>query len=158
MLSLIFYRYRYYEDPLTKAQYSVDSTGYWFLFDPERGCYEPIVPVLGSSQKAGKENGVSSDDVSSAKPLKSKKQFPCGIQFDDDDHPIYPKNSDGFPILPVDDNGTPFFPRDEYKRPIFPYDKTKKCATFPVDDTDEPIFPRNDQNKPIVPVDDKGND
>lgn len=168
-------RYRYYEDPVTKAQFSVDSANYWFLFNVELGYFEPVTPIttdavdqqtpaIASDNKNSKPSQSQPTPGESNKQPKSggkqakssKKHLSCGIPFDDDGHPIYPVNKDGLPILPKDDGGQPFFPTDDFKRPIFPWDPNKNTYTFPVDDTDEPIFPRNDQNKPIVPQDDNG--
>ena len=140
--------YRYYEDLVTKAQYSVDSVGYWYIFNTEHGSFEPF---------ASSSNPSTEISATKKPKKKNKHHINCGIQFDDDDYPIFPKNDNGLPILPKDENGQPFFPMDDQRNPIFPWDHVKKKSIFPVDDTDEPIFPRNDQNKPMVPQDENGN-
>ncbi|KAL3068394.1 hypothetical protein niasHT_030685 [Heterodera trifolii] len=140
--------FRYYKDAKTGRQCCLDSAGFWYILNEEKGAFEPMASNFVAEKQAEKPRP-KQDKMQSM--LKNVERF--GIRFDQHGKPVFPKNEKGHFILPKDEKGSPFFPVDDRSVPIFPWDHEKGMPTFPVDDTDEPIFPRNDQNKPIVPVD-----
>uniref|UniRef100_A0A914HD35 Uncharacterized protein n=1 Tax=Globodera rostochiensis TaxID=31243 RepID=A0A914HD35_GLORO len=140
--------FRYYKDAQSGRQFCLDSAGFWFVLNEEKGAFEPMASVV-SEKQTEKPRPKHAEKAHNA--LRNVARF--GIRFDHQGKPVFPKNEKGLYILPKDEKGSPFFPIDERSLPIFPWDHEKGLPTFPVDDTDEPIFPRNDQNKPIVPLD-----
>ncbi|KAI3413628.1 hypothetical protein GPALN_011117 [Globodera pallida] len=140
--------FRYYKDAQSGRQFCLDSAGFWFVLNEEKGAFEPMASAV-SEKQTEKPRPKHAEKAHNA--LRNVARF--GIRFDHQGKPVFPKNEKGLYILPKDEKGSPFFPIDERSLPIFPWDHEKGLPTFPVDDTDEPIFPRNDQNKPIVPLD-----
>lgn len=147
---------------MNKKQYSLDSEGFWYLWDEVQGVFQ-LLHETTLSNEIDENVKISTSTLNTEniillnkKTIIKKREVP-GISFHEENgFPIFPKNNKGCFILPKDENEQPFFPLDENNTPIFPYDFEKHKWTFPVDDTDEPIFPRNELNKPLIPVDEIG--
>ncbi|KAK0416630.1 hypothetical protein QR680_012597 [Steinernema hermaphroditum] len=125
--------YRYYIHPITHQCFTLTFDGQWYFQLPS----QEFVPIT--------------DDIRDE--MIKVKRHSRYIKFDDEGHPVYPRDAAGFPILPLDEKGGKIFPFDELSFPVFPWDPVKKTWTMPVDDTHQAVFPFNHEGFPLVPVD-----
>ncbi|KAH7696989.1 hypothetical protein AAVH_35933 [Aphelenchoides avenae] len=144
--------YRYYADPQTQRQYSLDTAGYWYVMNDD-GYFEAVeIPVEPNPTSADEPLLPVASQVDNKDRARSKD-----ITYDDDGFPVFPTNEKGLPVLPRNESDQPIFPLDPNGKPVFPYDRKTGLWTFPVDDCEDPIFPRTEEGNPIVPQDQSGN-